>query len=314
VTSVRTPDLREILADLPYLIAVADTGGVGAAADELGVPQSTVSRSLARLAGRLGAPVLARRGRGVELTSEAASFLPYARRALDEVLTGAAVAARRAQERDSTATVAFQHTLGRTVVPALLRAVLERRPDTRFELHQGSRDLCVDALENRHADIVLLSPPYEGAEGAEGGEGGGVRTLRLYAEPLVLAVPPQHPLARRRRIRLRELDGEVLLQMRPEFGLRGQVDRILGRAGVVPRRGFEGEDIHTLRGLVAAGLGVAILPMASPPPTDVVEIAIADADATREIGISWRTGEDSSSAARTVFELAARPGAWLPER
>jgi hypothetical protein len=54
--------------------------------------------------------------------------------------------------------------------------------------------------------------------------------------------------------------------------------------------------------------------MASPPPTDVIEIAIADADATREIGISWRTGEDSSSAARTVFELAARPDAWLPER
>jgi len=304
--SAATAELREVLADLPYLVAVAGAGGVGAAADELGVPQSTVSRGLARLADRLGSPVLTRRGRGVELTEEALDFLPHARRALDEVLTGTGAAKRRAEQRDNTATVHFQHTLGRTVVPALLQAVLEQRPRTRFELHQGSRDLCLHALESGRTDVALLSPPHEG--------GAGIRTVRLYAEPLVLAVPPQHPFAQRSRVRLRELDGQVMLQMGADFGLRAHVDHILRDAGVDPVRGFEGEDVQTLRGLVSVGLGVAILPPANPPSRDVLEIPIADKAANREIGISWRTGQAASSAAEVVFELAARPAAWLPER
>lgn len=306
MSGAETSRLREVLADLPYLVTVAETGGVGAAADELGVPQSTVSRGLARLADRLGSPVLVRRGRGVELSAEAFAFLPHARRALDEVLTGTGDAVRRAAERDSTATIHFQHTLGRRVVPALVRAVLERRPHTKFELHQGSRDLCVGALESGRTDVALMSPPHA--------EGAGIRTVGLYAEPLVLAVAPQHPFAQRSRVRLRELDGRVMLQMGTAFGLRAHVDHILSEAGVVPERGFEGEDVQTVRGLVAAGLGIAILPPASPPTGDVLEIPIADRIANREIGISWRTGRPSSSAGAVVIELAAHPEAWLPAR
>jgi len=300
------PPLREILADLPYLIAVADTGGVGAAADELGVPQSTVSRSLARLADGLGFAVLERRGRGVSLTAEAADLLPHARRALDEVLAGTGIAQRRAAERDNTVTIHFQHTFGRVVVPALLGAVLAERPDTRFVLHQGARVLCLEALESGRTDVALLSPPYDG--------GGGIHTVRLYAEPLVLTVPRNHRFAARRGIRLREIDGETLLQMRPEYGLRILADRMLERSGAVVERGFEGEDVHTLRGLVSVGLGVAILPPASPAPTDVVEVPIRDADANREIGISWSTRAAASTAARTVFDLASRAEEWLPRR
>jgi DNA-binding transcriptional LysR family regulator len=304
--SSATPRLREVLADLPYLVAVADAGGVSAAADELGVPQSTVSRGLARLADRLGAPVLARRGRGVELSAEAVEFLPHARRALDEVLTGTGAAQQRAAERDNTATVHFQHTLGRAVVPALLQAVLAERPGSRFALHQGAREMCVEALESGRTDVALLSPPHEG--------GGDIRTVRLYAEPLVLAVAPQHPFAERRQVRLRELEGQVLLQMGPTFGLRAHVDHILDDAGVTPERGFEGEDVQTLRGLVSVGLGVAILPPARIAAPDIVEVPIADKIATREIGISWRADRDASAAAHAVFALAARPEAWLPAR
>ena len=82
---LRTPHLREMLSDLPYLVAIAETGGVTAAADELGVPSRRVSRAAARLAGRVGAPMLVRSGRGIELSPEALEFLPYAQRAVAAV-------------------------------------------------------------------------------------------------------------------------------------------------------------------------------------------------------------------------------------
>ncbi|WP_308467797.1 LysR family transcriptional regulator [Rathayibacter soli] len=299
-----TTQLREILADLPYLVTVAETGGVTAAADELGVPQPTVSRCLARLADRIGAPILTRRGRGVELSPEAVDFLPHAQRALDAVRAGMDAVIRRAEERSNTVSVAFQDTLGRVVVPALLRAVLSVRPGTQFELRQGSHEFCVDVLESGQADAVLLSPPYAGELSA--------KTIRLYVEPLVLAVPPGHPFAGRSHVRLRELAGQRMLQMRPEFGLRGMVDHILVAAGVELERAFEGEDLHTLRGLVAVGLGVAILPPAVPSSSDVIEVPIADPGAIREIGITWLSQASRSAAARALFEIAAESSDWLP--
>ncbi|MGO3327739.1 LysR family transcriptional regulator [Gordonia sp. (in: high G+C Gram-positive bacteria)] len=301
---VTTSTLREILSDLPYLIAVDETGGVTAAADELGVPQPTVSRGLRRLSERLGTPMLVRDGRGVGLTPEAAALVPYAYRAVDAVRSGVESTGRRADERANTVSLAFQNDMGRVVVPALLRAVLALRPDTRFDLRQGSRTLCTDALESGDVDAAIVSPPYAGES--------DVQTTRLFAEPLVLTVPASHRFVGRSRIHLRELSGEHMLQLRAEFGLRGHVDALLADAGAEPDRGFEGEDLHTLRGLIAVGLGVAVLPPAAPTPAGIVELPIADTAAQREIGISWPRNVTFSPAARTTIDVAARTSSWLP--
>ena len=292
---------REVLADLPYLLAVAETGGVTAAADELAVPQPTVSRGLARLAARLDVPLLVRHGRGVRLSAEAAELLPHAERALAAVDAGVEAVRRRAGERAEAVAITFQHTLGRAVVPALVRAVVERRPRAGFALHQGSRDMCVEALLTGAADAVLLAPAYRAER--------QIQTIELYAEPLVLAVPPGHRLAHRRRVRLHELAGERLLAMRPEFGLRALVDQLLVEAGVEAEIGFEGEDVQTLRGLVAVGLGVAVLPPAVVAPADVVEVPLGDAHAERRIGISWRTDRTTTPAAEAMLAVV-RDGRW----
>lgn len=303
-----TAALREVLADLPYLVATADTGGVSAAADELNVPQPTVSRGLARLSAHVGAPMLLRKGRGVQLSSEAMELLPHAQRAVAAAQLGLRTASHHAEARANTVSISFQHTLGRTVVPALLNAVLADRPGTRFELHQGSREYCVETLDTGSVDFTLLSPPHDPAPGIE--------TVRLYAEPLVLAVALDHRWAKRGSIRLNELAGEPLLAMRKEYGLRGLVDKILDQAGIHTAPAFEGEDIQTLRGLVSAGLGVAVLPPAIPSAPDVVELPILDATATREIGISWRTSPievaADGSAAQALFRVVSSGQQWLP--
>ena len=299
-------DVRDVLADLPLLVAVARHEGVTAAAEELGIPQPTVSRGIARLALRVGAPMLTRSGRGVELSPEARAILPFAERAISALSDGMDAMRRDRNERDETVSIAFQNTLGRSVVPALLRALLGERPSSRFRLRQGARVLCVESLESGEADVALVSPPLEA--------GDGIRTVRLYAEPLVLAVPTAHPFAGRDAVALAALGEERMLMLGPAYGLRTIVDELLVRAGISPQIAFEGEDIHTLRGLVSAGLGVAILPPAAATTPDVAEVPISDAHAEREIGISWSTTRARSAAATALCELAESSDAWLPER
>lgn len=301
--TLATAPMRELLTDLPFLIAVADEGGITAAADVLGVPQPTVSRAMARLGRRLGAPLLRRDGRGVRLTPSGTTFLAFARSARTAALEGFAAVQRDLESARATVGVAFQHTLGRTVVPALVRALLAERVGTRVDLRQGSRDSCLELFDRRAVDAVLVSPPLTSEA--------TTRTLHLYTEPLALATPLDHPLARRPSVRLADLAGEPLLAMEPGYGLRAIVDDLLGEAGIDRVFAFEGEDVQTLRGLVSAGLGVAILPVAGAALTDVVEVPISDPGARREVGVSWHEeATDPLSAAFVLQDLLTHSRSW----
>ncbi len=120
--------LRAILPALPLLTAIADTGGVSAAADELAVPQSTVSRGIARLEKELGTNLLERDGRGVRLTPAGEELTTAARRALDLITDAITHIRADTARRDNTVSIAFQDSLGRTVVPALVKALVTQRP------------------------------------------------------------------------------------------------------------------------------------------------------------------------------------------
>lgn len=305
--SLDTSSLRELLADLPFLVAVADEGGITAAAEVLGVPQPTVSRAMARLSARVGTALVKRDRRGVTLTDAGLTLLEYARSTRDAALDGLAAVRREQDRANATVTIAFQHTFGRRVVPALLRALLAERPGTHVDLHQGARESCIDLFDRSVADAILVSPPLAASE--------GVHTLRLYAEPLVLTASPEHRLAGRDRVQLSDLTGERLLAMAPGYGLRAIVDDLLRDAGIDRSFAFEGEDIQTLRGLASAGLGVAILPPAMQPCDDVVEIPIDHPAARREIGVSWHgDGATPGSAVAALHELLSNGHGWVSER
>ncbi|GAB6897155.1 LysR family transcriptional regulator [Kineosporia succinea] len=295
--------LRKVLSALPLLTAVVDTGGISAAADELGVPQSTVSRGLARLEAELGCTLLERDGRGVRLTAAGAEFAGAARRALD--LIGEAVAQVRDDEarRDNRVSIVFQNSLGRAVIPALVKALVERRPGTQVDLRQGGRAYCLAEFD-AGADLVLVAPPAQPDQ--------GVLTVPLYTEHLVLAVPGTHRFAGRDAIALPELENEPTLVLAPAYGLRVITDSLLREAGVRVTRAFEGEDLATIRGLVAAGLGVSIVPPIGPAP-DVVEVPIDDRRATREVAASWRTDAPRRPALAALVDVVAWDRSWLPE-
>ncbi|OBF29435.1 LysR family transcriptional regulator [Mycobacterium sp. ACS1612] len=270
--------LRLMAPKLALLDAVAAEGNLTRAAASVGVQQPTASRWLAALSAELGTPVVVPDGRGIRLSRAGASLAAAAGRALSELASGVRQAEDEADPDRGRVVLAFLYTLGERRVPVMLRAFLRRHPHVRFTLLQGVRDELLDHVRTGRADLALTSPLPRTDE---------FTGIALEKQQLVVTVPAGHRLARRSWVRMAELAGEAFVGTKADSGLREQTEELAAAAGFTPTLAFEGEEVDTLRGLVAAGLGVAVLPVAEPaPPQGVVEIPLRP-KVTRSISLIW---------------------------
>jgi DNA-binding transcriptional LysR family regulator len=289
---------------LAQFAAVARHEHVTRAAHELGVPQSTLSRAITRLETDLGVQLFARMGRTVSLTPAGRTFLASAERALAAVEQAAESV--RADANPATGKVAFGflHTLGWETVPGLIRTFRADHPRVRFTLVQNYGEAMVERLRAGDLDLCLTSPvPDDPALVAR----------RLDEQRLRLVVPDDHPLAGRKRVRLAEAAAESFVTLEPGYGLRRLLERLCAEAGFTPRVAFEGEESETIRGLVAAGLGVALLPPSPLPRPGVRELTVTAPRAVRQIGLAWLAGRpDTPPVAAFKQFLLSRRGRLLP--
>jgi DNA-binding transcriptional LysR family regulator len=267
---------------LRYFVAVAEREHVTRAAEAVHVSQPALSRALTRLERELGVPLLDRGGRTTRLTEHGRLFLGHARRALAELDAGRHRLDDQRDPGQGQVPLLFLHTLGSWLVPALIGAYRERRPRVTFDLEQGAAGLMEQRLLDGGSALILTSPrPTDPA----------LHWAPLITEPLLLAVPRDHRLAGRRRVRLEEVAGDPWIGMRPGYGLRTTTDALCARAGFAPQVAFEGEDVVTLRGLVAAGLGVALLPTpraaGATIATRAPHLRVADRGCSRTVGLAW---------------------------
>jgi DNA-binding transcriptional LysR family regulator len=290
----------EVLAPrLAQFAAVARHEHVTRAAGELAVPQSTLSRAMVRLEEDLGVTLFARQGRTVSLTPAGRGFLASVEDALAEVERAAESVRAGADPATGRIAFGFLHTLGPETVPALLRAFRADHPRLRFQLVQNHGEAMIAGLRAGHLDLCLTSPVPDAPD---------LVVRRLDEQPLHLVVPADHRLAERRRIRLGEAADELFVTLEPGYGLRRITDALCAEAGFTPRIAFEGEEAETLRGLVAAGLGVALLPPPPVPRPGVVELTVTAPRAVREIGVAWLGGYPDTApvAAFKKFLLGRR--------
>ncbi len=281
-----------ILSILPSFVALADTGQVTAAADVLGLPQPTVTRALQRAGTILGVSLYEKAGRGVRLTPAGEAFLPFAREALRNVEAGMAAVAAPLRGRVA---VAFQNVLGEDLVPVLIRTFRADNPGIEFSLLQGSRSQCLDLLRSSRAEVAFVSPPPFDKD---------LAFVRIGLDELVIIVPRGHRLAGRKNVRLSEIAVEPLVLMAMGFGLRSTVQGLLDDAGIHPTISFEGQDIHTLVGLVSAGLGVTIVPRRD-YPANVVALRIQGVRAEREIVMAHSVDRGLGAAGEAFRSLVA---------
>ncbi|MFF4704021.1 LysR family transcriptional regulator [Streptomyces sp. NPDC001288] len=300
-----TEDMTMLLAPrLAYFAGVARTEHVTRAAQEIEVPQSTLSRAMARLEEDLGVDLFTRHGRTVSLTPAGRTFLVSVERALAEVQRAADEV--RADAHPATGKVAFGflHTMGAETVPGLLQAFRVDHPGVRFGLVQNYGEAMIEKLRAGELDLCLTSPVPDAPD---------LVARRLDEQRLRLVVPADHALAVRKRVRLAEAADETFVTLEPGYGLRRITDDLCKEAGFRPRIAFEGEEAETLRGLVAAGLGVALLPPPAFPRPGVVELTVTAPRAAREIGVAWLRGHpDTPPVAAFKKFLLSRRGTLLP--
>lgn len=288
---------------LTLLRAVAAEGHITRAAERVGRPQPTVSRELARISTALGTPVVVKQGRGVALTRAGLLLCEAAETALRELENGCRGVLEEIDPDRGRVVLGFQHTMGRALVPQLISDFREHHPGVQFGLAQGARDEMLARLRDGRVDLCLVSPIPSGAEW---------RSAEVTREELVAVVHAGHRLAHRTSIRLPELAEEEFVGLRHGYGLRRIVTSLAEAAGFTPRLTWEGEEVDTARGLVAAGLGVTLLPRAlSGAAPGTREIPLRPA-AHRVIGVVWPAGRQLPPAVRAFRDRAA--GGVLSDR
>ncbi|MFI9082288.1 LysR family transcriptional regulator [Streptomyces sioyaensis] len=290
--------------------AVAEGETVTDVAAEARITQPALSRALNRLEEEVGAQLLQRVGRVLHPTPAGRVFKEYVDALLDSFDRGRRAVTEATDPEAGVVSLAFLHTQGTWLMPRLVTGFRQTYPSVRFALHQADENGLVQSLLDATADLIITS------------EDPGhplITWRRLLVEPLRLAVPAHHRLAQRRRVRLAEVNDEQFIVLKPGYGLRSATEKLCRQAGFSPLIGFEGEEVETLRGLVAAGLGVSLIP-AHPDATTVPQsdaglpvryLKITDVHSTRNIGIAWLASRSLPAAPRGFIDhaLSATSGA-----
>ncbi|MBO0802545.1 MAG: LysR family transcriptional regulator [Nocardiopsaceae bacterium] len=253
------------------------------AAEILGVPQPTLSRSIARLESDLGIPLFTRPGRSIRLTRHGTFLYEASERIIPSLTATLTHLVEEADTERGRVALGFLHTLGGQAVPRLLRDFRALHPGIRFALVQGGSEALLARLKEGELDVYLTAPLPTGP---------GTTARALDEQRIDLFVPAGHPLARRHDgIRLAEASGEDFICMEPGYGLRAITDELFRAAGFEPRITFEGEEADTARGLVGAGLGVSLLPATESSLSDpaVSSVRITAPKAVRTVGLAWLT-------------------------
>lgn len=268
------------LQQLEYFRVVARTEHVTQAAEELAITQPALSRAMGRLERDLGVALFDHRGRSVKLNRYGRAFLRHVERALAAVEEGRRELVDLADRDAGVIAFGFAHALGTTVVPDLIASFRQEHPRARFQLLQNASHIILEELEAGDVDLALVSPVPPTSERIE--------SIELASEELFLVVPHDHRFAKRTSVRLAELRDDTFVCLREGYGLRTLTDHFCEQAGFTPKIAFEGEEIATLRSLVAVGLGVAIIPaVSSAAESTPPQLRISEPVCRRSIGLLW---------------------------
>lgn len=289
------------LRHLRYFAAVADTRHFGRAAERLHMAQPALSQSIRQLEAELGTPLFARTTRQVRLTPAGEFFQVEVARILDAVEAGVRGVRRIADGRQGLVRIAFTGSAAHTQLPRMARIVKSQLPDLALEIHADLLTPAqVERLTESRLDIGVLRPPMVGE---------GLDHRIIESEPLVLAVAADHRLATEPTVSMTDLRAEpFVLFAGSSSAVNDAVIRSCQDAGFVPRREHEAAGISVLLPLVAADLGVALVPASvrAAPLAGVVFRDVADA-ATVDLALVWRTGETNPAVLAVLDALGAMP-------
>ncbi|MFC0211615.1 LysR family transcriptional regulator [Paenibacillus chartarius] len=268
------------MRQLRYFMEVAKREHVTEAADALHVAQSSVSRQLFNLESELGVDLFIREGRRVKLTPIGKVFLERVKQAMNIVNEAEREVKEYLDPEKGTVRIAFPISLAAYVLPTAIYAFRQRYPEAKFQMRQALyRDL-IDGVINGEFNLAMIAPlPREEKK---------IKSKILFTENIVALLPVHHRLASRPAIQLRELKDDPFVTLPEGTVFRKIALQACHELGFTPHIAFEGDDIDALKGLVSAGLGVALMPevtLVDNIPRSTVRIPIVDPGVTRTVGV-----------------------------
>ena len=285
------------LRALQYLVKLAELKHFSKAADACFVSQPTLSTQIMKLEEELGVQLVERIPRKVRLTAVGKEIVERARHVLRDVEQIRKAARRSRDPEKGSLRLGIFPTLAPYLLPHVVPGIRKRFPELKLELAEEKTDDILTMLDDGDLDAALLALPIDEE---------GLEMEILFEEPFVLALPQDHPLNRQRSISLKDLDGSELLLLADGHCLRDHALEVCALAGAHERVDFHATSMETLRQMVAADVGITLMPvLAVKPPmamTGNVSLRPFKSPApSRTIALVWRR---SSPLGGLMKELA----------
>src|SRR5580700_9648185 len=289
------------LKDLKYLVALADTGHFGRAAERTFVSQPTLSAQLKKLEEYLGVKLVERRPKNVQLTEVGKQVVARARRMLNEGDEIVALARNNTDPFAGKLKMALIPTIGPYLLPRVMPKLRKALPQLSLMLYEYQTESLLKRLRDGEIDLGLMALPADQD---------GIESRVLYEEDFTVALPNDHALVAKSTIKVQDLKGHTLLLLEDGHCLRDQALEVCSRVDIREPEDFRATSLETLRQMVVAGLGITLLPeMAVESPYGSQRgLAIrpfGHPTASRTVGAVWRKSSTREAAIGAVCEVMA---------
>lgn len=240
------------LRQLRYFIEVAEREHISEASVHLHVAQSAVSRQIANLEDELGVQLFERIGRNVKLTPIGKIFLEHSVSAIQAIDFAKKQIDEYLDPEKGTIKIGFPTSLAGHLLPTVISAFKKEHPNVAFHLRQGSYNYLIEAVKQRELNLAFLGPlpPKESS----------LNNTILFTENFSILVNANHPFAKREKIPLIDLRKEEFVLFPEGYIMQKLVIEACNSVGFTPKVSSEGEDMDAIKGLVAAGIGLTLLP------------------------------------------------------
>jgi len=282
------------LYQLAYFIEIARQKNFTRAAERLRIAQPALSQQMKNLEAELGAPLLLRGRKQTLLTAAGQALLPRAEALLAQAEAARQTVAEVADVRRGRLAIATIPSISVCWLPQLIQRFRARHPGVELRLIEHSSEGVAELVESHQAGLGFLQLPVTSA---------GLQHRALLREPFLLIVPRRHELATRKAVPLRALAEAAFIFYKGRA--RDTVLTACRSAGFEPRIACETGELETVRALVAAGLGLAIIPQlgALNLPDELVGVPLRDPKIEREIGVVWSNAGPLAAAAQAFLDL-----------
>jgi DNA-binding transcriptional LysR family regulator len=287
------------VARLKILREVAYGGSVSAAAEALSYTQSAVSQQIATLEAEVGMALLERHPRGVTLTAAGQTLVGHAEGILARLDAAEAAIAAISGLQGGKLRMASFPTAGARLMPLAIASFRASYPNVELTLAEDEPEEITPRLRRGELDLALLYV-FDGT-----GALAKTRTVPLLEDPMYLALPGAHPLANKQRLRLEDLRDDAWVQTSSSSPCARHVIRCCHAAGFEPRVSFHSDDYQTVQGLVAAGVGVALIPelALSARREDIAIRALSPAPPLRQVIAAMPAGARLVPAAPVMLTI-----------